>query len=58
MAKFVFGEGKSYFTEFDYEKFDLNKMANIFDLIADLPDEIWGQTILMRARDIRLSGPY
>lgn len=55
IAKIVFGEGKSYFTEFDYEKFDLNKMADIFDSIADLSDEIWGQTILVQAQDILFS---
>lgn len=56
MAKIVFGEGKSYFTDFDYEKFDLNKMADVLDVIADLPDEIWGQTILRRFQELSAAG--
>lgn len=52
LAKIVFGEGKSYYTDFDYEKFDLNKIADAFDAIADVPDDIWGETIACRMREL------
>lgn len=52
LAKIVFGEGKSYYTDFDYEKFDLNKIADAFEAIADVPDYIWGGTILVRMQEL------
>ncbi len=52
LAKIVFGEGKSYFTDFDYKKFDLNKIADAFDAIAGVPDYIWGGTIQARMREL------
>lgn len=52
LAKIVFGEGQDYFTLFDYEKFDLNKIADAFDSIASIPDDIWGGTMIRRAQEM------
>lgn len=56
LAKIAFcgdTEGQEdHYTVFDYEKFDLNKIADAFDVIASIPDDMWGGTIIRRAQEM------